>query len=1044
MNLHPFTPIAFHFLVGMYTRARQVVTRASALATRHGHQGPVTKTVTAIHTLTSTPIPSLSSMAAYGNRSYVTYNPHTPIEKSERKETTASVAQVIMPQQRSSRLESMRDTLRSIQAKKSNLTKRDVEMMVGLDAMRETLSDMAKASANSLGNDVLNASTAIHTFLDNLSMKSPKVAQYLRKIIMSERFVGEMDKTMKRMISEMKPSDAALFNLKTTQPAQSEKGNSGNNSGVSNGDKKDGKKDKDKDLESQIKEAQETLVTAWNDVRKNLKGRLEAEKEKEKDRKGSESDDKKDSKDEKDKDDKDGKKKSEDEESPFDFLNSLDPQKVMYWFFGLVVFFYALAAIGHSTAMKKSRSIDLLLADALDGNIHTIAVANEKDVDVYLHNATASAPSRHYRLTVPSGEYLQRRLDQLDYPANVVPPRVFHSGAPPTLTGYLATGLSFLIPIGFLFLIMRGAASGLPRNLLNVGKSNAFVVYNPKQIKVSFKDVAGCDQAKLEIMEFVDFLKHPAKYKQLGAKVPKGALLVGPPGTGKTLLAKATAAEAGVPFYSMSGSDFVEMFVGVGASRVRDLFSQARKAGPSIIFIDEIDAVGRKRSRHGVGGHDERENTLNQMLVEMDGFATGEGVIVLAATNRPELLDRALLRPGRFDRQISIDAPDIKGRADVFRAHMKPLKLAADPDEVATRMAALTPGMVGADIANVCNEAAIIATRRNKLAVDMADFEAAVDRIIGGIAKTTHVMSEEERKLVAFHESGHAIVGWLLERADPLLKVTIVPRTSGAQGFAQYLPRETALYQVADLEDRIAMALGGRAAELVTFNTISSGAVDDLKKTTAMAKQMITRLGMSDKLPNLNWVDSEENSEAAIVGKPYSDKTAELIDAEVQRVINTQFERAVNILKTNKDKLESLAKTLLDKETIHHDDLVEVLGERPFKSDSYRHYLKIQAEEKERRKAEKAKEEAEKKAQEEKEKEANANEETASETTTPSDSSSETSNTSSTPPAEGQSTSSPSSTPNEKDATPTPPSTSTSSKENEKEKSNGSDSNKQA
>ncbi|KAI8469650.1 MAG: membrane AAA-metalloprotease [Monoraphidium minutum] len=458
--------------------------------------------------------------------------------------------------------------------------------------------------------------------------------------------------------------------------------------------------------------------------------------------------------------------------------------------------------------------------------------------------------------------------------------------------------------------------------------------------KVTFRDVAGCDEAKAEIMEFVDFLKKPDKYKSLGAKIPKGALLVGPPGTGKTLLAKATAGEAGVPFLSISGSDFMEMFVGVGPARVRDLFAQARSQAPSMIFIDEIDAIGRARGRGSMaGGHDERENTLNQLLVEMDGFSTTSGVVVLAGTNRPDILDRALLRPGRFDRTISVDTPDIKGRIQIFEVHLKKLKLDKEGNDYAERLAALTPGFSGADIANVANEAALVAARTSKESVGLIDFETAIDRIIGGLEKKNKVISPEERRTVAYHEAGHAVVGWFLQYAEPLLKVSIVPRGSAALGFAQYLPNENLLLTKEQLLDRVCAALGGRAAEEVMIGKISTGAQNDLEKVTQMAYAQVSIYGMNDRVGLVSFPPRQE----AFAEKPYSDDTARMIDAEVREFVKGAYERTVALLKEKRDLVEAMAQALLSKEVLNLDGVEEVLGQRPFTSatlqniDRYRH-----------------------------------------------------------------------------------------------------------
>ncbi|XP_044473829.1 ATP-dependent zinc metalloprotease FTSH 10, mitochondrial-like [Mangifera indica] len=492
--------------------------------------------------------------------------------------------------------------------------------------------------------------------------------------------------------------------------------------------------------------------------------------------------------------------------------------------------------------------------------------------------------------------------------------------------------------LGFLWFtgrrIQRGIGVGGPggrggRGIFNIGKATITKMDKNSKNKVFFKDVAGCDEAKQEIMEFVHFLKNPKKYEELGAKIPKGALLVGPPGTGKTLLAKATAGESGVPFLSMSGSDFIEMFVGVGPSRVRSLFQEARQCAPSIIFIDEIDAIGRARGRGGFsGGNDERESTLNQLLVEMDGFGTTAGVVVLAGTNRPDILDKALLRPGRFDRQVTIDKPDVKGRDQIFQIYMKKLKLDNEPTYYSQRLAALTPGFAGADIANVCNEAALIAARNESAVITMEHFEAAIDRVIGGLEKKNKVISKLERRTVAYHESGHAVAGWFLEHAEPLLKVTIVPRGTAALGFAQYVPNENLLMTKEQLFDMTCMTLGGRAAEQVLLGKISTGAQNDLEKVTKMTYAQVAVYGFSEKVGLLSFPQRDDTFEMT---KPYSSKTGAIIDNEVREWVSKAYEHTVQLIETHKEKVAQIAELLLEKEVLHQDDLVQVLGERPFK-----------------------------------------------------------------------------------------------------------------
>ncbi len=481
------------------------------------------------------------------------------------------------------------------------------------------------------------------------------------------------------------------------------------------------------------------------------------------------------------------------------------------------------------------------------------------------------------------------------------------------------------LAIGFWVFIFRKMNPG--QQVLNIGKNKAALYDQQTDTKITFKDVAGLEEAKEEVKEIVDFLQKPDKFTNLGGKIPKGALLVGAPGTGKTLLAKAVAGEAGVPFFSLSGSDFVEMFVGVGAARVRDLFKTAKEKAPCIVFIDEIDAIGRSRGKGQMpGSNDERENTLNSLLVEMDGFATDSGVIILAATNRPDVLDNALLRPGRFDRQISIDKPDINGREQIFKVHLKPLKLNKEVDP--KKLSAQTPGFAGAEIANVCNEAALIAARNNKKSVDMEDFQSAIDRVIGGLEKKNKIISPEEKKIVAYHEAGHAVAGWFLEHADPLVKVSIVPRGLAALGYAQYLPKEQFLHQTEQLMDQMCMTLGGRAAEEIIFGKISTGALSDLERITKMAYSIVTVYGMNDKIGNVSFYDSKQSDYT--FNKPYSDATATIIDEEVKKIIDEAYQRTLKLLKEKKNELETLAKELLEKEIIFQSDLEKLIGKRPF------------------------------------------------------------------------------------------------------------------
>ena len=498
--------------------------------------------------------------------------------------------------------------------------------------------------------------------------------------------------------------------------------------------------------------------------------------------------------------------------------------------------------------------------------------------------------------------------------------------------------LSILLPfllIGALWIFMMrrmsGGSGGGGGQIFSIGKSKAKLFDEKTDMKVTFENVAGLEGAKEEVEEIVEFLKNPERYTSLGGKIPKGALLVGPPGTGKTLLAKAVAGEAKVPFFSLSGSDFVEMFVGVGASRVRDLFKQAKEKSPSIIFIDEIDAVGRARGKNNMtGANDERENTLNQLLTEMDGFGGNSNVIVLAATNRADVLDKALLRPGRFDRQIYVDLPDIRERKEIFEVHLKPIKKAEELD--VDFLAKQTPGFSGADIANVCNEAALIAARKNKKAVDKQDFLDAVDRIIGGLEKKNKIVTPEEKRAIAIHEAGHATVSWMLEHAAPLVKVTIVPRGQSL-GAAWYLPEERLIVRPEQMLDEMCATMGGRAAEKVIFDKISTGALSDLEKVTKQARAMVTIYGLNDKLGNITYYDSSGQSEYNF-SKPYSEETAQVIDKEISELIEAQYQRAITILGENKDKLNQLADILIEKEVIFKDDLETIFGKRPFEKDS--------------------------------------------------------------------------------------------------------------
>ena len=539
----------------------------------------------------------------------------------------------------------------------------------------------------------------------------------------------------------------------------------------------------------------------------------------------------------------------------------------------------------------------------------------------------------HYRLEVSSIESFENRYDELisslgkqnSYEIEYL------TESRTDIYSFLQTwGFTILILIGFWFLLRRmSGGAGPGGQIFNISKSKASLFDKESKIKLTFRDVAGLEEAKEEVKEIVEFLKNPKKFTKLGGKIPKGALLVGSPGTGKTLLAKAVAGEANVPFYSLSGSDFVEMFVGVGAARVRDLFKKAKEKAPCIVFIDEIDAIGRSRGRGQMpGSNDERENTLNSLLVEMDGFSTDSGVIILAATNRPDVLDSALLRPGRFDRQISIDKPDLRGREEIFKVHVRNLKLSGDVN--IKNLAAQTPGFAGAEIANVCNESALIAARKDKNSIEMVDFQDAIDRVIGGLEKKNKIISPEEKKIVAYHEAGHAVAGWYLEHADPLVKVSIVPRGIAALGYAQYLPKEQFLYQTDQLLDEMCMALGGRAAEEIIFGKISTGALSDLERITKMAYSIVSVYGMNKNIGNLSFFDSKQSDYNFT--KPYSDSTAEKIDQEVKRIIDNAYSRTKKLLTDKKEELEKIDNKLLEKEILFQNDLEKLIGKRPFKT----------------------------------------------------------------------------------------------------------------
>lgn len=623
--------------------------------------------------------------------------------------------------------------------------------------------------------------------------------------------------------------------------------------------------------------------------------------------------------------------------------------KISPWilYAGIVVLFLFISfATGGSSFQELAKTTSSKFNTYLaNGEVQKVIVYNKEEAEVYLtpealklasHKAVAkdllnrpNTKGPHYVFDIGNDEIFQKKLETAveekklkDY--NFLPKSNWSE--------IFINLLPILIIVAIWIFIMRRMSGGGPGGggqIFNIGKSKAKLFDEKTDIKTTFKDVAGLEGAKEEIQEIVEFLKNPQKYTNLGGKIPKGALLVGPPGTGKTLLAKAVAGEAQVPFFSLSGSDFVEMFVGVGASRVRDLFKQAKEKSPAIIFIDEIDAVGRARGKNNFsGGNDERENTLNQLLTEMDGFGTNSNVIVLAATNRADVLDKALMRAGRFDRQIFVDLPDIRERKEIFEVHLAPLKKVENLDT--DFLAKQTPGFSGADIANVCNEAALIAARNNKTAVDKQDFLDAVDRIVGGLEKKNKIVTPDEKKAIAIHEAGHATVSWMLEHAAPLVKVTIVPRGQSL-GAAWYLPEERLIVRPDQMLDEMCATMGGRAAEKVTFNRISTGALSDLEKVTKQARAMVTVYGLNEKIGNVTYYDSSGQNEYNF-SKPYSEDTAMVIDQEISALIESQYQRAIQILEENKDKLNQLADILIEKEVIFKDDLEAIFGKRKFDS----------------------------------------------------------------------------------------------------------------
>jgi AFG3 family protein len=619
------------------------------------------------------------------------------------------------------------------------------------------------------------------------------------------------------------------------------------------------------------------------------------------------------------------------------------------WFFVILLLTFIVINVlfsGKYTQKADQRQIEQMV---MNHDIEKVVVVNEEQAEIYIKPDSLKSGrypefenKRSFGLQPPKPqfyhtfgtvelfqEFFTAAQDKAGYTEDE---RIYldYQKRKDYLGTFLGVILPFLIIAALWIYFMRrmasgGGAGGGAGNIFSVGKSKAQIFDKDTHIKINFNDVAGLEEAKTEVMEIVDFLRNPKKYTSLGGKIPKGALLVGPPGTGKTLLAKAVAGEANVPFFSISGSDFVEMFVGVGASRVRDLFKQAKEKAPCIVFIDEIDAVGRARGRNpNFGANDERENTLNQLLTEMDGFGTNSGVIILAATNRADILDKALLRAGRFDRQISVELPDLKEREAIFKVHLRPIKLEEGFD--IAFLAKQTPGFSGADIANVCNEAALIAARRNKETVQKQDFLDAIDRIIGGLEKKNKIISLEEKKTIAYHEAGHATVSWLLEHASPLLKVTIIPRGK-ALGAAWYLPEERSISTREHILDELAYALGGRAAEELVIGRISTGALNDLEKVTKQAYAMVAYFGMSDKVGNISFYDSSGQSDYGFT-KPYSENTAELIDSEAKKIVEESYRKAKEVISANIDGLTQLAEQLLEKEVIFSEDLERIFGKR--------------------------------------------------------------------------------------------------------------------
>ncbi|GCE97982.1 AAA ATPase afg3 [Zygosaccharomyces mellis] len=667
------------------------------------------------------------------------------------------------------------------------------------------------------------------------------------------------------------------------------------------------------------------------------------------------------------KDKKDGDKKGEDFKTLGQYLKSREFAKTVYWTIGSIALIEMLSPSAEDGSEPQALTFQDFKTKYLEkGLVKKLYVVNKFLVEAELvPQALANATGGFFQqapvvaFTIGSVDVFEEQMeeiqDRLKIPAEERIPVSYVERA--SVLQYLFPFIPTIILLGGLWFITKkmaggaggaGGGSGGLGGMFGVGKSRAKLFNKETDIKVSFQDVAGCNEAKQEIMEFVHFLKKPEKYTALGAKIPRGAILSGPPGTGKTLLAKATAGEAGVPFLSVSGSEFVEMFVGVGASRVRDMFEQARQMAPSIIFVDEIDAIGKERGKGGAmgGANDEREATLNQLLVEMDGFSTSDQVVVLAGTNRPDVLDQALMRPGRFDRHVQIDSPDIEGRKAIYLVHLHDLNLAPEYTEskeqrelLAGKLAALTPGFAGADISNACNEAALIAARRQDSHVTLKHFEQAIERVIAGLEKKSRVLSPDEKTTVAYHEAGHAVCGWFLQFADPLLKVSIIPRGQGALGYAQYLPSDQYLISEEQFKHRMVMALGGRVSEELHFPSVTSGAHDDFKKVTQMADAMVTSLGMSRKIGYLSYDQSDDGG--LQVNKPFSETTARNIDSEIKRIVGEAHETCKDLLTTHLDKVDKVAQELLNKEAITREDMIRLLGPRPFpeRNEAFDKYL---------------------------------------------------------------------------------------------------------